>query len=123
LLAVALAGAYGAATTNAAEPQTVSVSLSEYAISMPARLRPGPTTFVIRNHGVFPHNFTLIYGPRRFRSGTVRPGATKRLETMLVPGAYVVGCTILDGGHIARGMFTVFTIGTRADGSAHWHFP
>lgn len=103
--------------------QTVAVSLREFAISMPATLRPGQTTFVIHNRGRFPHNFTAIYGPVRFHSGTVLPGKTRRMIATLAPGAYVVACTILDGGHLARGMLNLFTIGTRAHGSANWHYP
>ncbi len=99
------------------------MSLREYAIVMPARLRPGPTTFVLHNRGRFPHNFTAIYGPIRFHSPAVAPGTTERLEVRLVPGAYLVACTILDGGHLARGMFTLFTIGSRHHGSAVWHYP
>ena len=103
--------------------QTVAVSLREFAIAMPSRIRPGPTTFVIHNRGRFPHNFTAIYGPVRFHSGTALPGAATRVATVLVPGAYVVACTILDGGHLARGMLTLFTIGSRAHGSSSWHYP
>jgi hypothetical protein len=83
----------------------------------------GPTTFVIHNRGRFPHNFTAVYGPVCFHSGTVLPGATKRLALTLVPGAHVAACTVLNGGHLARGMLTLFTIGSRAHGSAHWHYP
>jgi len=101
----------------------VPVTLREYAILLPAKLRPGPTTFVIRNRGRFPHNFTVLYGPVRFRSGTVLPGVTKRLTVSLVPGEYLVACTILNGGHLAEGMFTRFSIGSRAHGSGRWHYP
>jgi hypothetical protein len=111
------------AGARAASSRTVAVSLREYTIGMPAKLRPGPTTFVIHNRGRFPHNFTAVYGPVRFHSGTVLPGATKRLAVTLVPGAYVAACTVLNGGHLARGMLTLFTIGSRAHGSAHWHYP
>jgi len=103
--------------------QTVAVSLREFAITVPTKLRPGRTTFVIHNRGHFPHNFTVIYGPVRFHSGTVPPQSTVRLTATLVPGVYVVACTILNGGHLGRGMLTLFTIGTRAHGSPHWHYP
>jgi hypothetical protein len=106
-----------------AAPRSVTVTLREYGIVLPAKLRPGPTVFVIRNRGRFPHNFTLLYGPVRFRSGTVFPGATKRVTARLVPGDYLVGCTILNGGHLAEGMLTQFTIGSRAHGSGRWHYP
>lgn len=103
--------------------QVVQVTLREYSIALPVKLRPGATTFVIHNRGRFPHNVTAIYGPGRFHSGTVLPGKVKRMKATLVPGAYLVACTILDGGHLARGMFAIFTIGSRAHGSAHWHYP
>jgi hypothetical protein len=112
-----------ASPAQAAPAQTVAVSLREFSITMPNKLRPGPTVFVIRNRGRFPHNFTALYGPVRFHSGTVPPGATARLSATLVPGAYLVACTILNGGHLAHGMLTLFTIGTRAHGSPHWHYP
>ena len=92
-------------------------------ILMPFKLRPGPTTFVIHNGGGFPHNFTSLFGPVRLRSGTVQPGATVRLTATLRPGAYLVACTILNGGHLAQGMLTRFTIGSRSHGSGHWHYP
>jgi plastocyanin len=112
------------AVAGAAPPaRTVSVTLREYAIVMPTRLRPGRTTFVLHNRGRFPHNLTALYGPVRFGSGDVAPGRTVRLTVSLVPGAYLVGCTVLNGGHLAQGMFTLFTIGSRRHGSAVWHYP
>jgi uncharacterized cupredoxin-like copper-binding protein len=59
----------------------------------------------------------------RFHSRTVAPGATMRLTVRLVPGAYLVACTILNGGHLAEGMLARFTIGSRAHGSGIWHYP
>lgn len=115
-LAVALAAV-------ALSGRPVDVTLQEYAIVMPPALRPGLTTFVVRNEGKFPHNFTALFGPVRFRSGTVLPGHTSRITVKLVPGAYLVACTILNGGHLAQGMYTRFTIGTRAHGSGLWHYP
>jgi hypothetical protein len=125
-LAATLAAVAGASPTAAqASPASriVSVTLREFAIVMPAKLRPGETTFVLHNRGRFPHNFTTVYGPTRFHSRDVAPGTTARLSVSLVPGAYLVACTVLDGGHLARGMFTLFTIGSRRHGSAVWHYP
>ena len=99
------------------------MTLQEYAILMPAKLRPGRTTFLLHNRGRFPHNFTAIYGPTRFHSREVAPGRTAQLTANLKPGAYLVACTVLNGGHLAQGMFTLFTIGTRQHGSATWHYP
>ncbi len=99
------------------------MTLTEYAIGMNPKLRPGRTTFLLHNRGRFPHNFTVIYGPKRFHSRDVPPGGTIRLTATLVPGAYMVACTVLSGGHLAQGMFALFTIGTRAHGGATWHYP
>jgi hypothetical protein len=129
LALIAIAGAssvfagVATATRSTAPTQTVAVTLREYSILLPAKLRPGRTIFVLRNRGRFPHNFTAIYGPTRFHSRDVPPGATERLTAKLVPGAYLVACTILDGGHLAQGMFALFTVGSRAHGSATWHYP
>jgi hypothetical protein len=130
---VVAAVALAAATTAAASADTTSgrvtpgrlvvVTLRDFAIVLPTRLPPGQTTFVLRNQGSFPHNFTAIYGHVRFHSPTVAPGTTVRLSVNLVPGAYLVACTLLNGGHLAEGMLTLFTIGSRAHGSSHWHYP
>jgi hypothetical protein len=120
LVAAATTAPAGAAHSSA---RLVGVTLREYAIALPPRLRPGLTTFVLHNRGRFPHNFTALYGPVRFHSRTVFPGATMRLTVRLVPGEYVVACTILNGGHLAQGMLTQFTIGTREHGSGTWHYP
>jgi len=126
LAAAALAAVGAAPTAAAAQPQSgrvVRVTLREYTILLPARLRPGKTTFLLHNRGRFPHNFTALYGPVRFHSRDVAPGQTARLTVSLVPGAYLVGCTVLNGGHLAQGMFALFTIGSRPHGSAVWHYP
>ena len=125
LLAAAATAALPAAALGSPAPdsRSVTVTLREFAIILPAKLRPGSTTFVLQNRGRFPHNFTAIYGPVRFHSPTVPPGGTTRLTVDLVPGAYVAACTLLNGGHLAEGMLTEFTIGSRAHGSGHWHYP
>jgi hypothetical protein len=120
LVAAATTAPAGAAHSSG---RPVGVTLREYAIVLPSSLRPGLTTFVLHNRGRFPHNFTALYGPVRFHSRTVFPGATMRLTVRLVPGEYVVACTILNGGHLAQGMLTQFTIGTREHGSGTWHYP
>jgi plastocyanin len=123
LLLAAAAAAGAPAAAGASRRHVVRVTLREYAIVLPARLRPGPTTFVLRNRGRFPHNVTAVYGPVRFHSRDVPPGGSARLTVSLVPGAYLLACTVLDGGHLARGMFTLVTIGSREHGSATWHYP
>jgi hypothetical protein len=116
-----VADAQPRASTSSA--QVVAVTLKEFEIVMPRKLRPGLTTFVLHNRGRFPHNFTAIYGPTRFHSPNIPPAATARLTVTLAPGAYLVACTILNGGHLAQGMYTLFTIGTRNHGSGAWQYP
>ena len=116
-------GSTAQAVSARSPARTVAVTLREFAIIMPAKLRPGPTTFVLHNRGVFPHNFTAIYGPVRFHSRNLAPGTTDRLTVSLLPGVYVIACTILNGRHLAEGMVTRFTIGSVAHGSSHWHYP
>jgi hypothetical protein len=123
VLASAAASANARTERAPANTQVVRVTLQEYAILMPGKLRPGRTTFLLRNRGRFPHNFTVLYGPTRFHSRDVLPGTTAALTVTLKPGAYLVACTVLNGGHLAQGMFTLFTIGTREHGSATWHYP
>ena len=124
LVAAALvAAATATATAASSTGRPVNVTLREYAIVLPVHLRPGPTTFVLHNRGRFPHNFTALYGPVHFHSRTVAPGATARLTVRLVPGEYLVACTVLNGGHLAEGMLAQFTIGSRAHGSGSWHYP
>jgi hypothetical protein len=123
VLVTATTAAAASAPAALAAGRTVTVTLREYAILLPAELRPGQTTFVIHNRGRFPHNFTALYGPVRFKSGTVAPGGTKRLTVRLIPGEYLVACTILNGGHLAQGMLAQFTIGSRTHGSGRWHYP
>lgn len=127
VLLAALAAATAIAPASVAPApgpaQRVAVTLKEFTIGVPLKLKPGWTTFLIRNRGQYPHNFVAIWGPVRFAGKTIGPGETTRLTVDLVPGAYVAACTVLDGGHIARGMVRIFTIGSRSPGSASWHYP
>ena len=103
--------------------QQVTVTLEEFKIILPVKLKPGRTTFRISNRGHYPHDFVAIWGPGRFTSPTLAPGGRTTLTVTLVPGVYVVACTVLAGGHIAHGMLGLFTIGSRSPGSPIWHYP
>ena len=69
----------------------MAVTLREYAIVMPAKLKPGRTTFVLRNRGVFPHNFTAIYGP-------VTQWSTSRIDLTWHSGQWLVTGVRSHGG-------------------------
>lgn len=61
-----------------------------------------------RNLGEFPHNFTIIRGPRRFASATLEGGRSARVTRTPPAGAYLAICTVRDGGHMAAGMVKTF---------------
>ena len=107
LLALGQAGA-------ASRAQTVPVTLKEFKIVMPAKLQPGPTTFVLKNTGKFPHDMVVAYHAQgsQFGSPTVQPGKTVKFTTTLKPGAYLVVCMMNNGFHESQGMIARFTVGT-----------
>src|SRR4051794_31858827 len=99
LLAAALPAALLAAPSSA---QTVTVTLSEFHIKgVPAKLKPGATTFKLRNAGKFPHNVTSIWAPAGagIKSKTLQAAGTQTLTANLKPGAYILVCTVGAGFH------------------------
>lgn len=82
---------------------TVEVTLSEYAIQVPALLPPGRTVFRVRNRGRETHNFLVQRaGERRGIDDGLPPGRTGHVTMDLEPGDYTVLCTV--AGHDNRGM-------------------
>jgi hypothetical protein len=110
-----LAAALPAALPAAPSAQTVTVTLSEFHIKgVPAKLKPGATTFKLKNAGKFPHNLTTILSPAGagFKSKTLQAAGAQTLTANLKPGAYIVVCTVGFGFHASQGMIARFTIGT-----------
>ena len=71
IVAVVLLAVLPMAVSAARSAQTVSVTLSEFKIKgVPAKLKPGAVTFNVKNAGKFPHDFTVLYGPVKWKSGT-----------------------------------------------------
>ena len=93
------------------EGATVQVSLSDFAIDMPAELAAGPTVFTITNDGEVPHNFEIEgQGIEVELEENLQPGETGTLEVDLQPGTYEVYCPV--GNHADRGMRLELTVGS-----------
>jgi hypothetical protein len=86
-------------------PEIINVSLTEFAIEMPAEIPAGPVRFSITNNGNAPHSFVLEgEGVRKRLATNVEPGSTSVLNADLEPGTYTVYCPVGEGAHRARGM-------------------
>jgi iron uptake system component EfeO len=113
ILAVVLLAVLPMAVSAAPKAQTVSVSLKEFKITgVPAKLKTGAVTFQVKNTGKFPHDFTVLFGPVKWKSGTIAPGKSKTLSASLKPGSYLIVCEQGAGFHISQGMIAKFTVGT-----------
>jgi uncharacterized cupredoxin-like copper-binding protein len=92
-------------------PQLVDVSLTNFAIDMPAELTAGPTRFTIVNNGAAPHNLVIEgEGIQKRLANNLQPGQTGRLNVDLAPGTYTVYCPVGDGAHRAQGMELELTV-------------
>jgi hypothetical protein len=112
-----------AALPAARSAQTVTVTLSEFHIKgVPAKLKPGATTFKVKNAGKFPHNITTIFAPAGagFKSKMLQAGGTQTLTANLKPGSYIVVCTVGAGFHASQGMIVHFSIGTFDFATGKW---
>ncbi|HWT26142.1 MAG TPA: hypothetical protein VN213_21725 [Solirubrobacteraceae bacterium] len=106
-----------------AQEDSVRIRMTEFAFRMPDNLDAGRTRITFRNAGEFQHNFTVVSalgGGRAFRSATIEGGRTQSKTVSLRPGAYVAVCTVFNGGHLAQGMHTTFTVGEFDQESGEW---
>jgi plastocyanin len=97
--------------------------MTEFRFQMPDNLDAGSTRITFRNAGEFQHNFTVVAalgGGRAFRSATIEGGERQRKTVNLRPGAYIAICTVFNGGHLAQGMQTEFTVGEFDQESGEW---
>src|SRR5690349_8323775 len=128
LLVLALIGSGCVGARHTASGTTVRVEERDFAISMPARLRAGTTTFRVHNSGPDDHEFILVRAdgrlPMRADDITVDedavaastvgvlepgpPGSTRSVRTDLHPGRYVVLCNM--SGHFMGGMYKTLTV-------------
>jgi hypothetical protein len=106
-------GAAPAETLQAAQegPNLVDVTLTEFAIDMPAELPAGSTRFTIVNSGSATHNFVLEgEGLRKTLANALGPGESARLNADLVPGTFTIFCPVGEGAHRERGMELTLTV-------------
>ena len=98
--------------TPAASPMAgnvVEVSLTDFAIDMPAELPAGPTVFHISNDGQAPHNFEVEgQGIEVELEENLQPGESGMLEVDLQAGTYEIYCPV--GNHADMGMELELTV-------------
>lgn len=87
----------------------VSVTMTEYHFTMPSTVRPGPTTFVIKNEGRKEHTFEIKgEGVDQKLSPNLKAGQSGTLQVDLKPGTYNITCPV--DFHTMRGMKTTLTV-------------
>lgn len=96
-----------------AEIQTVSYTLTEFAIDGVLEIGPGPTEFQVTNGGSVAHNLALEGGAS---TPDLNAGESASLEAGdLSPGSYVIFCSI--AGHRDAGMEATVTVAEGGAGS------
>jgi uncharacterized cupredoxin-like copper-binding protein len=97
------------ALTPDPDARRVDVTLSEYKIDMPTKLKPGKTAFVVKNAGKKKHNFEIKgNGTDQKFISNLAPNQTKVLHVHLKRGTYDVTCPV--DLHPMRGMTTKVTV-------------
>jgi uncharacterized cupredoxin-like copper-binding protein len=89
----------------AAPPARLQVVAREFSLTLSRqRLKPGPAIVELVNFGEDAHDLRLhrIGGTRTYGIHAVQPGGYTRLRLRLVPGRYVLWCSIAN--HRALGM-------------------
>jgi len=97
------------ALTPDADARRVNVTLGEYKIDMPTRLKPGKTAFIVKNAGKQKHNFEVKgNGTDQKFITDLTPEQTKVLHVRLKRGTYTVYCPV--GDNQKKGMETSLTV-------------
>jgi predicted lipoprotein with Yx(FWY)xxD motif/uncharacterized cupredoxin-like copper-binding protein len=98
-----------ASPVAAGEANTVDVTLTDFAIDMPAELPAGRTVFNITNDGDAEHNFEVEgNGIEEELEENLQPGESGTLEVDLQPGTYEIYCPV--GNHADMGMELELTV-------------
>ena len=106
---VAVEASPAAAATDG--PNVVGVTLTEFAINLPATLPAGPTQLNITNTGNLPHNFVIEgNGISERLAENLQPRTSGQLTLDLTPGAYTIFCPVGEGAHRANGMEVTLTV-------------
>jgi plastocyanin len=104
-LVLLLAVAGTAVAFGGKAPARVQVVAKEYSFALSrTRLAPGNAVLELANFGQDPHNLRLQrVGARHVAGlGTVAPGSRADLSVQLVPGRYLIWCSVAN--HRALGM-------------------
>ncbi len=95
----------------AGDVEEIEVSLTEFAIEMPADLPAGPVRLVVTNEGTAPHNFVVEgEGFEERLPARLAPGDSATLEFELPAGAFTAYCPVGEGAHRANGMELQLTV-------------
>jgi uncharacterized cupredoxin-like copper-binding protein len=98
-----------AATTSAPAEQKVTVTESEWKVSLPqTTLKAGKYEFDVKNDGKLPHNLTIKGPGVSAATPDFNGGQTQTLTVDLKPGSYDFYCSI--PGHKAAGMDAKVTV-------------
>jgi uncharacterized cupredoxin-like copper-binding protein len=97
--------------TPAPAGHTVSVSESEFKITLPAtKVAPGKVTFAVTNAGKIQHDL-VVSGPGvtgAAKTALLNAGQTAKLTVTLAAGSYTLYCSV--AGHRAAGMVAKLTV-------------
>ena len=106
---ISLVAALSIGTALAQEGQKVNVTMTEYKFDMPTTVKPGKTTFVIKNAGKRAHNFQIKgEGISEKLAVNPKPRETQTLEVDLKPGSYAITCPV--DFHTQKGMKTTLMV-------------
>jgi plastocyanin len=105
IAAAACTFALGSAAARALAPARMQVVAQEFSFSLSRmQVKPGQAVLELANFGQDPHDLRVQRVGRRHIAGTpvVEPGQRVELSLKLVPGRYVLWCSIAE--HRQHGM-------------------
>ena len=98
-------------TLAAPAPARVQVGADEFGYTVSrATIKAGPAIVQLANYGEDEHDLRLrrIGGTRTYRIGTVAPGRVGEVEERVLPGGFLLWCSLAD--HRVRGMSAVLFV-------------
>ncbi len=105
LAALAVAAVLTLPALAASAAQTIRVSETNYRITLSAKPKAGPTTFIVRNASDDEHDFWLRGGGKTVKTPLLDPGQSGRLRITLKRGVrYQLWCA----PHAGKGMRASF---------------
>jgi uncharacterized cupredoxin-like copper-binding protein len=100
-------------TPASAEPQTVRVTLKDYAVDLSQFVVSSDRAvrFVVDNQSALPHHLAMqrlsnVAAPDSADEPVIAPGTIRTLQHTFAPGVYQIVC--LNGDHATKGMVNVF---------------